>query len=387
MIFNGAMRANFAVICKPRPQRIKWLELDEMTVRADSQIDSFIVPLGAGDLIDRAVRFYRSSFLTLIIIATPPVLAATVISIGWTMIGRYLFPNTSDPYSVAHIFYIAFAWSGSALIWLAESIATLVVMGGASRNFVGHLLHGEAITFRETYRNAWNRLPGLLAASTIVIIFLGTIGLAILYFGLIITFVVIAVIITVFEALPVIAFLLGIIAGIGGLGMTLWIFFLAASLVAYVPQVMLVEGQGVFAAIGRSASLSSWNVRRLAALLVFTTVATYSALALLYLPLAWYASSQGVPLMAFDADLIPAWYEVSYNLIWQVSFILLSPVWMIGLCLLYVDERVRREGYDMELMAASRLGEIPNVPAAYVNPLRPAISDRSSACLSDSEKR
>jgi hypothetical protein len=137
---------------------------------------------------------------------------------------------------------------------------------------------------------------------------------------------------------------------------------------------MLVEGQGVFAAVARSASLGGRNWRRLAALFLFTTVATYSALALLYVPLAWYASSQGVPLMSFDADLIPAWYEISYNLIWQVSFILLSPVWMVGLCLLYVDERVRREGYDIELMAARRLGDIPSVPATYVNPLTPALS-------------
>lgn len=48
---------------------------------------------------------------------------------------------------------------------------------------------------------------------------------------------------------------------------------------------------------------------------------------------------------------------------------------MIGLCLLYVDERVRHEGYDLELMAAARLGDIPSVPTSYVNPLQPALAD------------
>ena len=128
-------------------------------------------------------------------------------------------------------------------------------------------------------------------------------------------------------------------------------------------------------------------VRRLAALFTFTTVATYSALALLYVPLAWYASANGVQLMTFDADLIPAWYEIAYNLIWQVSFILLSPVWMVGLCLLYVDERVRREGYDIELMAARRLGDIPSVPATYVNPLNPALSSTVEADIPDRAER
>jgi hypothetical protein len=44
---------------------------------------------------------------------------------------------------------------------------------------------------------------------------------------------------------------------------------------------MLVEGQGVFSAIGRSATLAGGSVWRLAALFVFSLVAAYSALALL----------------------------------------------------------------------------------------------------------
>jgi hypothetical protein len=47
---------------------------------------------------------------------------------------------------------------------------------------------------------------------------------------------------------------------------------------------------------------------------------------------------------------------------------------MLGLSLLYVDDRVRHEGYDVELMAARMLGEIPPLPPQYANPLQPAIS-------------
>jgi hypothetical protein len=77
---------------------------------------------------------------------------------------------------------------------------------------------------------------------------------------------------------------------------------------------------------------------------------------------------------SFDSDLAPAWYEIASQLVWQASLILLTPVWMVGLCLLYVDERVRHEGYDIELMAARRLGEIPSVPHTYANPLQPALA-------------
>jgi hypothetical protein len=57
---------------------------------------------------------------------------------------------------------------------------------------------------------------------------------------------------------------------------------------------------------------------------------------------------------------------------------------MIGLCLLYVDERVRREGYDIELMAAARLGDIPSVPSQYVNPLQPALGTAQAGTTSPS---
>ncbi len=333
-----------------------------------------LVPLGAGDLIDRAVRFYRKYFWTFVLIASPPVIVGTLISVGWTVLGRKTFAPGADKNSIETTFYVLFLWFGSLVIWLSETIATLVVMGGASRNFVRHLLFGEAITFRETYRNTWRRLGGLIVASSLITILVGTIGLAIFYFGATIAALLVILIFWVFSPIPIVAVLLSMVVGGGVLVGTMWLFFLAASRLTYVPQVMLVEGQNIFSALARSASLAGGNVRRLAALFIFTTVAAYSALALLYVPLAWYASANGVQLLTFDVDLIPAWYEIAYNVIWQISFILMSPVWMVGLCLLYVDERVRSEGYDIELMAARRLGEIPAVPTTYINPLQPALA-------------
>lgn len=359
-----------------------------MSVTGNPQSNLAVVPLGAGDLIDRAVRFYRKYFWTFILIASPPVIVGTIVSVGWTFAGRQIFSIGTDRYSAETTFYYIFLWFGSVVIWLTETIATLVVMGGASRNFVRHLLFGEAITFRETYRNAARRLGGLIFASSLISVLLGSVGLAIFYFAAMVLLILIGLIIwAVGAVVPVVGFILSVAVGLIVAGAAIWLFFLAASRVAYVPQVMLVEGQGVFAAIGRSASLAGGSVKRLAALFIFSTVAAYSALAILYVPLAWYASANGVNLMSFDADIMPAWYEVAYNLIWQISFILLSPVWMVGLCLLYVDERVRAEGYDIELMAASRLGDIPAVPETYINPLQPALGLVNAGSLQTSSQK
>ena len=250
-------------------------------------------------------------------------------------------------------------------------------MGGASRNFVRHLLFGEPVTFRETYKNVWSRLGGLAAASVIIAVLLGVIGIAIFCVGALFAALAVMAAAAAFGSSPFLTFITAFVLILIVLCGTGWLFFLAASRLAYIPQVMLVEGQGVFSAIGRSITLASGNVKRFAALFIFSTVATYSALSLLYIPLGWYAYLEGVPVFNFEAEAIPAWYEIASQFVWQASFILLTPVWMIGLCLLYVDERVRHEGYDIELMATRRLGEIPDVPVEFVNPLQPALASQT----------
>lgn len=336
-----------------------------------------LVPLGAGDLIDRAVRFYRRNFWTFVLIAAPPVVAGTVISVGWTFLSRWLFARSSSYDPLETVGYYLFVYLGALVIWFIESVATLSVMGGASRNFVRHLLFGEPVTFRETYRSVKSRFWAILVASSLIISVLGIIGAIIFYFGLIIGGLITGLAIGLLAPVPPLAALVGLALGSTTVIGTLWLFFLVASRFAYVPQVMLVEGQGIASSIARSMTLAGVSVVRLAALFIFSTAAIYSALAILYVPLGWYAWLQGVEVFAFNRDLVPAWYVVASQLVWQVSLILMTPVWMIGLCLLYVDERVRHEGYDIELMAARRLGDIPAVPESDVNPLQPSLGSRA----------
>jgi hypothetical protein len=346
-----------------------------------------LTPLGAGDLIDRAVRFYRQNFWTFVWIAAPPILVGTVISIGWSTLGRSIFSVNSSQNFDEYFFYALFTWLGNLFIWVFESIAALTVMGGASRNFVRHLLFDEPITFRETYKNVRERFFALVAASTLLTLMLSFIGLIIFYFGFFLALIAVGIAVALFSFSAFLTTITSIILGLGAVFLTGWLFFLIASRFAYVPQVVTVEGQGVFAAVGRSTSLARGNVKRFAALFVFTTVAAYSALLLLYVPLGWYAWANGVEFFAFNADVTPAWYEISNQVISQASFILLLPIWMIGLCLLYVDERVRYEGYDIELMAARSLGEIPAVPRDFINPLQPALAQPQYSAIQSPRRK
>jgi hypothetical protein len=105
------------------------------------------------------------------------------------------------------------------------------------------------------------------------------------------------------------------------------------------------------------------------AMTLFTTFATISALMLLLVFIYIVGMIAGFD--ATNSAEWPAWYTTSYSIIGPLSSILLTPVWMLGLSLLYVDERVRHEGYDIELMAARQLAEMPEID--YSSPLGTAL--------------
>jgi hypothetical protein len=95
---------------------------------------------------------------------------------------------------------------------------------------------------------------------------------------------------------------------------------------------------------------------------------------ILVIPLGWYGSLNGVDVWPWSSANWPTWYAIGYGVLSQLSQILLLPVWMLGLSLLYVDERVRHEGYDIELLAAQQMGAMPSQWGAYVaNVYTPAI--------------
>jgi hypothetical protein len=329
--------------------------------------DLAIAPLGAGDLIDRAVRLYRRHFLTLISIAAPPVLVSALGSTITTIAWRALNATSSD---VNMALYVLMLMAGITIV-VCGSLFSIIVMGGATRNLVAHLLWDEPVNARATYRAVKSRFWGLLGASVLVALWLSFAGL-LGFMAFMMVFGVMAA--AIGFASIVISWFVGILWTMGSMAAVVagsMLFFFLAGRMAYVPQAMLVEGRTVFGAIGRSFSLASGNVRRLAAMTLFTAFATYSALMLLMIPLGWYGHLNGVDVSPFGSAW-PTWYSIGYQVILQCSHIMLAPIWMLGFSLLYVDERVRHEGYDIELMAARQLPEMPVLPGV-VSPFAPAL--------------
>src|ERR1041384_5497660 len=266
-----------------------------------------LAPLGAGDLIDRAVRLYRRHLLVLIRTAAPPVI---IVAAGWIILSisvRRLFVTTETNDLVFYGLLTVFSLG----LMLAGYLFMLVVMGGATRTLVAHLLRNEPVTARATYAAVKARFWGLLGASTIVMIWISASSTAGIMAGYMVLLVFIFASLLFVGITPWITTVVALIGTLLASALGLWIFFMIVARVAYVPQVMLVEGKGVFDAVGRSFMLASGNVRRLMAMTLFTTFGIMSAMLLLLFIIGFVGTASGVN-MRDTADW-PVWYAVLYS--------------------------------------------------------------------------
>src|SRR5216683_692628 len=86
-----------------------------------------LAPLGAGDLIDRAVRLYRRHFLTLIRIAAPPVLISALGSTITTVAFREIGATSSELWVALYVLLLM----GGGIITICGSLFSLIIMVGA----------------------------------------------------------------------------------------------------------------------------------------------------------------------------------------------------------------------------------------------------------------
>ncbi len=344
-----------------------------------------VSPIGAGDLVDRAVRLYRRHFLTFVLIVLPPILLINVISVGWSLFVYLMVWGKND--SLA--FFLSLL--GKFPFWLLELILFFCLIGGLSKNLILSIIFDVPLSFREIYLHTMNCI-GLLFLSSLIVLFLlfSFFLVVLLLFSSSFTvifqlwFLTWGILLEEVVKLSLNSTAFGIIAGylllISSILISIaiflgfsWIFFFIASRFVYVPQVIVVEDQNLFSAILRSISLSRGNTNQVYMLSMFTLISMYIILALLYLPIVFCLYFSNVEMLNWtDSRTAPMWYTIANETIFQISLIFTSPILMSGLCLLYFDEKIRKEGYDVELLAARYLEEVE------VGLLKEGTSDRKS---------
>lgn len=156
------------------------------------------------------------------------------------------------------------------------------------------------------------------------------------------------------------AIMRGLLAGIAMLllvvpGIIVWVWTFAVSMV------IVLEGAGVFAALSRSRELARGGFGRIFGALVL-------ALLLVVLMLLAVSVAVGVLLGAIGVG------DTLTEPVTTVLLVLVYPFFAIVGTLLYYDARIRREGFDLEMMARELGGAggsiTPTTPAAPAAPIR-----------------
>jgi hypothetical protein len=301
-------------------------------------------PLRLGEILDRTAQIYRSRFLLFLGIATIP--AGTILLFVGGIAGAiaWIGPRASEGPTAANVM----AWIVIVLLGLLVVPATLgsTVLGeaaisdAAARAFLGH-----ATTIRDCYRNAWRRAwryTGILLLQ----------GLAI-FVGPMIVF---GVIVGVMIATRVSGLAANDSSPLFG-GMLFLTFLVLGSFAVWILlrlclafPVSVVEQAGAWTALKRGNLLSEGTRGRILVLYILGVLLNQILVWVMVFPaMILLALIPGLQGQAHAHVLGVITTFAMYGAMFAVRA-LTKPVYGIGLTLFYFDQRIRKEGFDIDWM-------------------------------------
>jgi hypothetical protein len=314
-------------------------------------------PMTIGDMFDAAFRLYRAHFLTFIgIVALLQVPMAILQFMVQFMLGGNAMndllrfsarppvpspgqnPFASFPLGSFLSFYLISLGVGVFQYLIIRNLVT-----GALANAIARSLHGQPTTILGAYGFGARRYVAMILASLVPV------ALGIVLFALIAACT-IGVLTTLGVQLgerPNIG--LVVVAVLGLFGLVLLV--IVASIFVYTrllltPQAIVLEDQGALAGIRRSWRLVGDSFWRAVAILLLMGILAYliSSLPAVMVSLSLTFASRG----SLNGLMLN---QAITTLVAETGLILALPLQLAVYTLLYYDLRVRKEGYDIEVMA------------------------------------
>jgi len=326
-----------------------WIDSSAHVPATPAQFD--LRPLSTGEVLDRTFQLYRSRFT---LFAGLAMLPAAVSVVTQAIRLWYSAEQSVHTHSGMNLYKVQII---TGLLSLVSSVISLVLYGitqAATTWSVSAVYLGEPATIKAAYRTAlkhWFRYTLIVLrqiwAGFWLPVMLFSVGLGVQF--------------SLLQSTGGTA--------VAGLLYVIAFFSLAYAIWAYIRVSLavpaaVVESLRVGASLKRSKKLLVDRKVRVFLLLVFL-FALYSVIGAIQAPLAYLAiRARGTE--AF----------VTHAISLGISFVagtLVGPIGAIAVCLLYIDERVRREGFDIEWMMTRIAPGPPPLPDVIANsaPLEP----------------
>ncbi|MTE19283.1 hypothetical protein F0L17_09110 [Streptomyces sp. TRM43335] len=305
-------------------------------------------PLGVGEILDGAVTTARTHWRTALGISLVVAVMIQIVSTVATGIwlrdnsGLQALENETNP--TAEDFREAFSGTASALgVEMLAALVGTVLATAMLTIVVSRAVLGRPVTIQEAWRDSRPQLLRLLGLTLLIMLIVtGVIVLGVLP-GIMLGA----------AGSAVVGGLLAILGGLAGTAIAAWLW-VRYSLSA--PALML-ERQGVSAALRRSAKLvrGSWwrifGIQILTALLVFLVGMVVQLPFTLLAPLIGGSGPEG--LLSGGVAEVTWTYLVIVGIGAVLASTITLPISAGVTALLYMDQRIRREALDLELARAA----------------------------------
>ncbi|HET6371990.1 MAG TPA: glycerophosphoryl diester phosphodiesterase membrane domain-containing protein [Candidatus Polarisedimenticolia bacterium] len=301
-----------------------------------------IRPLNIGELLDNTFRLYRAHLGLFVGIMAGPTLVISFAAVLVVLMQRdalVLMQPTQDPLeqlkATGSIIIGALVLGGlSAIAYLVAGAATSVAV---SRLYLGH-----AASVRQSYE--------AIKSSTGRLIWMA-IALLLIYLGAIVAVGIVAGVFAIPAAFisPLLSVAVIFLFGAGGFVV---IAFILLGRLAVACPALILENLPVGRAFSRSVTLTRGHLLRALLIYVLMMVMGYISAFIFQGPfflIGWLLTEGPLP---------PAWTQVLGALSGGVGGMLVGPLSRIALTLLYYDLRVRKEGFDLQLMMARLEGGV-----------------------------
>jgi MFS family permease len=302
-------------------------------------------PLGLGELYDGAFGAIRHNPGVMLGAATLVLLIATVLGVLvgqlWVpalsgLFGEYLTPDVEDELAVMGYdsAYFAQIFAASMGMGLTAMVATPVIEGILTVS-VSQSVIGRKLSVSETWQRLRPRVWVLIGWAL-----LRSLAAAVLFTAYVL--VAVLAILAVAQGSEGLAVLLGLLFFFAGMALFVWVW---VRLLMVAPALAL-EGQRLWATVGRAWRLTRQSFWRLFGIMLLTGIIVSIVASIITWPLSMVPAMSGSNGAGFDTLLITTLSSVISS---ALATIFTSAV----VALLYIDLRMRREGLDVALAAAA----------------------------------
>ena len=302
-------------------------------------------PLTLGDLYGAVTKAIRGNVAATIGLA---VVTSLVCLVPTTALGAWI--ASQETLSIESDSFGVYGLIGNYLPSLG-SVVSSIALTGFLAYVIGQAVIGRKVGIGETWDGTKRRLPAIAGAVALTII--GALLILGVLIGLPVAWL---VAVGEAEAGPILLLVLGVLA-------SALVYAWLWTRLAFVTAVIVLEGRGVVSAFARSWQLTSgMAVWRIFGIRLLTSLIVGMAAYLITLPLT--IAGVAIVFAVGDEQDIFMWQAVLSGLATLISGALTTPFTAGVDALMAIDQRIRREGLDVQLIHAAQQGGPAPWPSA-----------------------